>query len=66
MKYVLSGASLFFEPLRRNGAFFVFMYALGLACSWLDYSSSHYDALYAELFIDVYALCVVLALLLTA
>ena len=63
MKYVLSGASLFFEPLRRNGAFFVFMYALGLACSWLDYSSSHYDALYAELFIDVYALCVVLALL---
>ena len=36
MKYVLSGASLFFEPLRRNGAFFVFMYALGLACSWLD------------------------------
>ena len=62
-KYLLGGISLFFEPLRRNGAFFVFMYALGTACSWLDYSSSHYDPLYAELFIDVYALCVVLALL---
>ena len=62
-KYLLGGISLFFEPLRRNGAFFVFMYALGMACSWLDYSSSHYDPLYAELFIDVYALCVVLALL---
>ena len=62
-KYLLGGISLFFEPLRRNGAFFVFMYALGMACSWLCYLSSHYDPLYAELFIDVYALCVVLALL---
>ncbi|MGI6222667.1 MAG: phosphoethanolamine transferase [Prevotella sp.] len=61
--YISTALSLIFEPLRINGTFFVFMYALGVACSWLDHTMLPYRPLYAELFVDIYVLCVILAVL---
>lgn len=54
-----------FEPMRRNANFFVFMYILGVLCAWLTLNkgSEVYDNLYAELFLDIYLACVVLALI---
>ncbi len=59
--------ALFFEPIRRNASFFVFMYALGVMVSWLELAGRKnavlYDNLWLELLVDLYALCVVLALI---
>lgn len=50
-------------PLRLNGAFFVFMYVLGCLCSWITTTTQPYDGLYAELFVDLTLISVVLALI---
>ena len=52
-------------PIRRNATFFIFMYILGLVCSYAivpDNGKSHaYSLTWQELFFDVYALCILLA-----
>ena len=54
-------------PLRRNTAFFVFMYVLGCVCAWSTLSDTRgaklYDNLYLELLLDVYVLTALLSLL---
>ena len=51
-------------PIRRNATFFIFMYILGLVCSYAivpDNGRSHaYSLTWQELFFDVYALCILL------
>ena len=52
-------------PVRVNASFFVFMYLLGCVCAWVTLpdvrGAQLYDNLYLELFFDVYAMSVVLA-----
>lgn len=57
-----------FMPIRKNGAFFFFMYILGLVCFYAVIPSNTrgyrlYDHPWSELFVDVYLLCVILTLL---
>ena len=56
-----------FEPIRRNGLFFFFMYLLGVVCEWSTIpptKGAHiYENLYLELFLDLYLLCIILSLL---
>lgn len=54
-----------FRPIRENAPFFVFMYGLGVLCAWLTQPDGKplYEHLYSELFVDVYLLCLVLALI---
>uniref|UniRef100_A0AB33IVJ2 Phosphoethanolamine transferase CptA n=1 Tax=Prevotella sp. GTC17253 TaxID=3236793 RepID=A0AB33IVJ2_9BACT len=56
-----------FLPIRLNALFFVFMYALGILSAWLTLPDTNgarlYNNLYLEMLVDVYAACVVLALL---
>jgi len=57
-----------FAPIRKNGAFFVFMFALGWLCTQheimpyylRDRGALPYERSAAELFFDLYILCVVL------
>jgi len=55
------------RPIKVNGAFFVFMYVLGVLCAWVTLRHTKgaelYGNLYLELFLDVYLVCVVLTLL---
>lgn len=55
------------KPLSDNKAFFFFMYLLGCVCAWATLPDVRgarlYEHLYAELFVDVYVLCVLLAFL---
>lgn len=54
-----------FEPIRRNPNFFVFMYLLGVisAVCTLPRNGELYNNLFVELFLDIYLVCVVLALI---
>lgn len=56
-----------FIPIRRNGLFFTFMYALGIICSYAvvpNRPNAHvYDNLWLELFLDIYIICVVLTMI---
>lgn len=56
-----------FIPIRRNGLFFTFMYALGIICSYAvvpNRPNAHvYDNLWLELFFDIYIICVVLTMI---
>ena len=57
-----------FAPIQKNSAFFVFMFALGWICTQLEITlhlkGAHpYDLSAPELFLDIYAVCVVLALI---
>lgn len=56
-----------FAVVKKNIAFFVFMYALGVVCSYAVLPASHPDRLYGhlwtELFVDVGALTIVLSVL---
>lgn len=56
-----------FMPIRRNGLFFTFMYALGIICSYAvvpNRPNAHvYDNLWLELFLDIYIICVVLTII---
>lgn len=67
VKTIMCLLSAISAPLRRNGAFFVFMYVLGLVCTYAvvpRYEGCHaYVNVVPELFVDVYVLCLLLALL---
>ena len=57
-----------FAPIQKNSAFFVFMYALGWMCTQLEITlhlkgAKPYELSAPELFLDIYAACVVLALI---
>ena len=57
-----------FTPIQKNGAFFVFMFALGWICTQLEINhhlknAKPYELSAPELLLDIYAVCVVLALI---
>ena len=57
-----------FDPILKNGAFFVFMFALGWICTQLEINhhlknAKPYELSAPELLLDIYAVCVVLALI---
>ena len=60
-----------FAPIEKNGAFFVFMFALGYLCTQLeimpyylrDRGAKPYELSVPELFLDLYIICVLLALI---
>ena len=57
-----------FAPIERNGAFFVFMFALGWVCTQVELplnlnNAEPYDLAATELFFDLYLVCVLLALI---
>lgn len=64
---MLKTLSMAFLPVKWNARFFFFMYALGIAASIAVLPDSKnarlYDNLWAELFLDLYAVCLVLALI---
>jgi len=53
------------SPLRTNGAFFLWMFLLGIFCGYAELHNweKAYDHLWAELFLDLYVICVLLSLL---
>ena len=58
-----------FTPIQKNSAFFVFMFALGWICTQLEITlhlkgAKPYELSAPELFLDIYAVCVVLTLIL--
>lgn len=59
--------SAFFAPIRCNAAFFIFMYILGLVCTYSvvpDKKGYHaYSLAWDELFLDLYILCLFLIVL---
>lgn len=67
MRIIRRIARLFLLPLLKNGVFFVTMYTLGLLCAYLTLPDRKgavvYENLWLELFLDVYAVCAVLAIL---
>ena len=67
MRIIAVILSLFWQPLRRNGTFFVFMYVLGVVCTYATLPAGKgvepYSLVWAELFVDLYAVCLVLALI---
>lgn len=60
-----------FSPIQQNGAFFVFMFALGWICTQLEImpyylrnrGAEPYELSVPELFLDIYFLCVILMLI---
>ena len=60
-----------FSPILNNGAFFVFMFALGWLCTQLeimpyylrDRGAKPYELSAPELFLDIYAVCALLMLI---
>lgn len=52
-------------PIRTNATFFVFMYILGVVCSWATTGKGTpvYSNLYLELFLDLYVVCAILAVI---
>ena len=57
-----------FAPIQKNGAFFVFMFALGWICTQLEITlhvkgAKPYELSAPELFLDIYAVCVILTLI---
>ena len=60
-----------FAPIEKNGAFFVFMFALGYLCTQLEImpyylrnrGAEPYELSVPELFLDIYFLCAVLTLI---
>lgn len=60
-------SDLFLSPILRNKLFFFFMFVLGIVASYLvvpHQRNAHvYDNLWLELFLDLYVVCAVLALL---
>ena len=67
MRFVHRISRLFVLPLLKNGVFFSTMYALGILCAYLTLPDKKgqevYDNLWLELFLDVYFVCAVLALI---
>ncbi len=60
-------SALALKPVKDNAAFFVFMYILGIICTYAtvpDKRGYHaYELAPQELFVDVYMLCVILTLI---
>ena len=60
-----------FAPIQKNGAFFVFMFALGYLCTQLEImpyylrnkGAEPYELSVPELFLDIYVVCVILTLI---
>jgi heptose-I-phosphate ethanolaminephosphotransferase len=60
-----------FAPIQKNGAFFVFMFALGWICTQLEImpvylvgrGAEPYALSFPELFLDIYVLCIILTLI---
>ena len=57
-----------FVPIQKNGAFFVFMFALGYLCTQVEIplhikGAKPYELSVPELIFDIYAVCVVLTLI---
>jgi len=60
-----------FSPIQKNGAFFVFMFALGWICTHLEImpyylrnrGAEPYELTVPELFLDIYVVCVLLMLI---
>lgn len=60
-----------FTPIAKNGTFFVFMFVLGWMCTQLelmpyylrDRGAKPYELTLPELFLDIYAVCVILTLI---
>ena len=60
-----------FSPIEKNGAFFVFMFALGWLCTQLeimpyylkDRGAKPYELSAPELFLDIYVVCAILMLI---
>ena len=60
-----------FSPIQQNGAFFVFMFALGWICTQLEImpyylrnkGAEPYELSVPELFLDIYVVCVILTLI---
>ena len=60
-----------FSPIQQNGAFFVFMFALGWICTQLEIMPYYlrnrraepYELSAPELFLDIYVVCVILTLI---
>ena len=68
MKKVLQLLGWLWKPIRVNAAFFVFMFALGYLCTQTEIrlhlkGAKPYELSATELFFDLYALCVLLALI---
>ena len=68
MKRLLQILGLLWRPFRVNGAFFVFMFALGYLCTQTEIrlhlkGAKPYELSATELFFDLYVLCAVLALI---
>ena len=64
----LSWLGYLFTPIQKNGAFFVFMFALGWICTQLEIrphvkGAVPYEFSAPELYLDIYAVCVVLSLI---
>ena len=67
----LKWIGLLFTPIQKNSAFFVFMFALGWICTQLELmpvyligkGAEPYQLSEPELFLDIYAVCVVLTLI---
>ena len=68
---ILKWIGWLFAPIEKNGAFFVFMFALGWLCTQLeimpyylrDRGAIPYELSALELFLDIYILCVILTLI---
>lgn len=68
LKWVARLPGMLFAPLQKNGAFFVFMYALGYYCTQTEVTlhlkgAVPYELAAIELFLDIYIVCALLALL---
>ena len=68
MKRFLQIVGLLWRPLCVNGAFFVFMFALGYLCTQTEVrlhikGAKPYELSATELFFDLYLVCAVLALI---
>ncbi len=65
---LLQGFGWLVKPITQNGAFFVFMFALGWLCTQLelmpyylrDRGAKPYELALPELFLDIYVLCLIL------
>lgn len=68
MEKLLRIISMLWRPIRSNASFFVFMYALGYCCTQTEIrlhlrGAVPYELSAVELFIDLYLLCAILAVI---
>lgn len=64
IRKVAKGLGWFFLPIEKNALFFVSMYVLGIATCYLElakWSQPIYENAWLELFVDLYVVCLILA-----